>query len=130
MMLAPAAAQASATARPIPRPAPVTAMTFPSRRPTGGSVPVDPSDSVPAAEMVMETGAPRTPLYCERMASVRQFQVTFDCAEPERVARFWCEALGYVVPPPPEGFDSWAEFDGSLPPERQGAAFACVDPAG
>ncbi|MGH8793725.1 MAG: VOC family protein, partial [Stackebrandtia sp.] len=25
------------------------------------------------------------------MASVKQFQVTFDCAEPERVARFWCE---------------------------------------
>ncbi|WP_125777758.1 VOC family protein [Antribacter gilvus] len=30
------------------------------------------------------------------MASVRQVQVTFDCAEPERVARFWSEALGYV----------------------------------
>ena len=29
------------------------------------------------------------------MASVKQFQVTFDCAEPERVARFWCEVLGY-----------------------------------
>ncbi|MCU1681941.1 MAG: hypothetical protein JWQ81_2680 [Amycolatopsis sp.] len=37
------------------------------------------------------------------MASIKQFQVTFDCAEPERVARFWCEVLGYVVPPPPEG---------------------------
>ena len=30
------------------------------------------------------------------MGSVKQFQVTFDCAEPERVARFWCEVLGYV----------------------------------
>ena len=49
------------------------------------------------------------------MASVRQFQVTFDCAEPERVARFWCEVLGHVVPPPPEDRDS---------------AFACVDPTG
>src|SRR4051812_32054660 len=64
------------------------------------------------------------------MASVRQFQVTFDCAEPERVARFWCEVLGYVVPPPPEGFDSWDSFDRSRPPEKQGAAFACVDPTG
>lgn len=61
---------------------------------------------------------------------VRQVQVTFDCAEPERVARFWCEVLGYVVPPPPEGFASWGDFDRSLPPERQGAAFACVDPTG
>ena len=29
----------------------------------------------------------------------RQVQVTFDCAQPERVARFWCEVLGYVPPP-------------------------------
>jgi len=64
------------------------------------------------------------------MASVRQVQVMFDCAEPERVARFWCEVLGYVVPPPPEGFASWADYDRSLPPERQGAAFACSDPTG
>jgi len=28
------------------------------------------------------------------MASVKQFQVTFDCAEPERVARFWYEVRG------------------------------------
>ncbi|MFI2641868.1 VOC family protein [Streptomyces sp. NPDC018610] len=64
------------------------------------------------------------------MASVKQFQVTFDCADPERVARFWCEVLGYVVPPPPQGFASWKEFDGSLPPEHQGSRFACVDPTG
>ena len=64
------------------------------------------------------------------MADVRQVQVTFDCAEPERVARFWCEVLGYVVPPPPPGFDSWQAFDRSLPADRQGSAFACVDPTG
>lgn len=64
------------------------------------------------------------------MASVKQVQVTFDCAEPERVALFWCEALGYVVPPPPPGFASWDEFDATLPPEHQGSAFACVDPTG
>lgn len=64
------------------------------------------------------------------MATVRQFQVTFDCAEPERVARFWCEVLGYEVPPPPKGFASWTEFDQSLPAESQGSAFACVDPTG
>ena len=38
--------------------------------------------------------------------------------------------LGYVVPPPPEGFATWDEFDRSLPPEHQGSAFACVDPSG
>jgi hypothetical protein len=64
------------------------------------------------------------------MASVKQFQVTFDCAEPERLARFWCEVLGYEVPPPPEGFATWDDFDRSLPPDHQGSAFACVDPSG
>ena len=46
------------------------------------------------------------------MASVRQVQVTFDCAEPERVARFWCEVLGYA------------------PSEYDGAPSACTDPTG
>lgn len=64
------------------------------------------------------------------MGTIRQVQITFDCAEPERVARFWCEVLGYEVPPPPSGFASWAEFDQSLPADRQGAAFACGDPSG
>ncbi|MFD9084958.1 VOC family protein [Streptomyces erythrochromogenes] len=64
------------------------------------------------------------------MAPIKKFQLTFDCAQPERVARFWCEALGYVVPPPPEGFADWGAFDRALPPERQGSAFACVDPSG
>jgi hypothetical protein len=64
------------------------------------------------------------------MSSVKQFQVTFDCAEPERVARFWCEVLGYVVPPPPEGFATWNDFDRTQPAEQQGASYACVDPTG
>ena len=49
------------------------------------------------------------------MATVRQVQVTFDCAEPERVGRFWCEVLGYVEPPA-EGLD--------------GSWFAATDPTG
>lgn len=64
------------------------------------------------------------------MTSTKQVQVTFDCADPEAVARFWCEVLGYVVPPPPEGFASWDEFDSALPADLQGSAFACEDPAG
>ncbi|WP_030160837.1 VOC family protein [Streptomyces sp. NRRL S-244] len=64
------------------------------------------------------------------MSLIKQIQVTFDCAEPERVARFWCEVLGYVVPPAPEGFATWADYDRSLPPERQGAGFVCMDPTG
>ena len=64
------------------------------------------------------------------MTTVKQFQVTFDCAEPERVARFWCEVLGYVAPEPPEGFDTWADYNRTLPAEEQGARFACSDPSG
>jgi hypothetical protein len=64
------------------------------------------------------------------MTSVKQIQVTFDCAEPERVARFWCDVLGYVAPPPPEGFDSWESFERTLSPELRGSWFACVDPSG
>jgi hypothetical protein len=64
------------------------------------------------------------------MPGVKQVQITFDCAEPELVARFWCAALGYVVPPPPSGYASWADYDRELPREDQGATFACVDPTG
>lgn len=64
------------------------------------------------------------------MTSTKQIQVAFDCAEPERVARFWCQVLGYVVPPPPQGFASWEDVDLALPADRRGSAFACVDPSG
>ncbi|WP_326783334.1 VOC family protein [Streptomyces sp. NBC_00151] len=64
------------------------------------------------------------------MSSVKQFQVTFDCEQPERVARFWCEVLGYVVPPPPAGFATWDDYGRSQPAEEQGSWFACADPTG
>ncbi|MFE2874487.1 VOC family protein [Streptomyces roseus] len=64
------------------------------------------------------------------MSSIRQVQVTFDCAEPERVARFWCEVLGYVIPPPPAGFATWDEYNGSRPPRDRGSWSACGDPSG
>ncbi len=41
------------------------------------------------------------------MSSVKQFQVTFDCAEPVRVARFWAETLGYQAEYGDEQ-DGWA----------------------
>jgi Glyoxalase-like domain len=68
--------------------------------------------------------------YVGPMVSVKQFQVTFDCADPEQVARFWCQVLGYVDPPPPDGFATWDDFGRSRPPERQGSEFACMDPSG
>lgn len=49
---------------------------------------------------------------------MRKVQVTFDCAKPELLARFWCEVLGYVLPPSAQE----SELDASWS--------ACVDPSG
>jgi hypothetical protein len=49
------------------------------------------------------------------VTTLRKIQVTFDCAEPARVARFWCEVLGYELAPGAEDATSWS---------------ACVDPTG
>ncbi|WP_394331494.1 VOC family protein [Streptomyces thermolilacinus] len=38
--------------------------------------------------------------------------------------------LGYVVPPPPDGFATWDDFHRAQPPEERGSWFACVDPSG
>lgn len=60
----------------------------------------------------------------------RTVQVTFDCADPAALARFWIEVLGYRLADPPPGFDSWdAALDAlGIPPERRNDASACVDP--
>ncbi|GHJ43482.1 hypothetical protein Cs7R123_08240 [Catellatospora sp. TT07R-123] len=64
------------------------------------------------------------------MKSIKQIQVTFDCREPGRVARFWCEVLGYVLTPVPDGFATWEDYQLALPPEQRDAWAACVDPTG
>jgi catechol 2,3-dioxygenase-like lactoylglutathione lyase family enzyme len=38
------------------------------------------------------------------------FQLVIDCADPERMARFWAQALGYVPEPPPDGFETWDDY--------------------
>ncbi|MGQ4491413.1 VOC family protein [Streptomyces sp. 372A] len=64
------------------------------------------------------------------MATIKHFQVTFDCADPERVGRFWCAVLGYVPPEPPEGSGSWDAYNASLPAEERNTWFAASDPTG
>jgi catechol 2,3-dioxygenase-like lactoylglutathione lyase family enzyme len=60
----------------------------------------------------------------------RDIQVTFDCADPARLAEFWAEVLGYRLQDPPPGFDSWGQALESMgvPPERRNDASALVDP--
>ena len=60
----------------------------------------------------------------------RTVQVTVDCADPRSLSEFWCEVLGYVIPPPPPGFDSWDAFRETLPEHLRNSASACEDPDG
>jgi Glyoxalase-like domain len=59
-------------------------------------------------------------------------QVTFDCADPARLATFWASALGYKLQDPPAGYATWPEFLDAMgvPEERWTAASAVVDPEG
>jgi len=59
-------------------------------------------------------------------------QVTFDCADPARVASFWAEALGYKLQDPPEGYASWPDFLTAIgvPEADWNKASAIVDPEG
>ena len=62
----------------------------------------------------------------------RDVQITFDCADPAKLAAFWAEVLGYRLQDPPEGFESWEQALDALgvPPERRNDASAVVDPEG
>jgi hypothetical protein len=57
-------------------------------------------------------------------------QVVIDCADPAALAPFWAEALGYVVQPPPPGFESWPDWlrKQGIPEQSWNDASAVVDP--
>jgi hypothetical protein len=57
-------------------------------------------------------------------------QVVFDCADPDRVARFWAEALHYALQPPPTGYESWEDWlrAHDIPEDQWNMASAVVDP--
>ena len=60
------------------------------------------------------------------------FQVTFDCADPRRQARFWAQVLGYVPQSPPAGFASWPDYALSMGMSASALddVAAIVDPTG
>ncbi|MQY14853.1 hypothetical protein SRB5_50290 [Streptomyces sp. RB5] len=62
----------------------------------------------------------------------KEFQVTFDCADPGAQAEFWTQALGYELAPPPKPFADWTEaLDAwGVPPEERNDRSAIVDPEG
>jgi hypothetical protein len=61
-----------------------------------------------------------------------KIQVVFDCADPDRLAKFWAVALGYKLQDPPEGYGSWEEMlrETGVPEDEWNSASAVVDPAG
>ncbi|WP_110183325.1 VOC family protein [Nocardioides solisilvae] len=66
------------------------------------------------------------------MSALREIQVTFDAHDPDRLARFWAEALGYRLQPAPPPFADWDEaLDAwGVPPEARGSKSAIVPPEG
>jgi Glyoxalase-like domain len=62
-----------------------------------------------------------------------RFQLVIDCANPDRLARFWAAALGYELAPPPTGFATWDDYyrDLGVPEEDLGGgADRISDPRG
>jgi hypothetical protein len=59
-------------------------------------------------------------------------QIVFDAADPETLSGFWAALLGYVFPPPPDGYASWEAFLAELgvPKSDWNRASAIVDPDG
>ena len=70
----------------------------------------------------------------------RTIQVTFDCADPEAVSRFWAAVLGYDIPGPPgydasagqDVFEAWHAFLGrvGVPESEWNSKSALEDPDG
>jgi hypothetical protein len=62
------------------------------------------------------------------------FQLVINCVgHPESLARFWAEALGYVLESPPAGFTTWDDWrrDVGLPASWLGRGTDCIiDPNG
>ena len=62
----------------------------------------------------------------------QSFQVTIDCADPNRLATFWAGVLGYKIQDPPPGYATWQEFltAQGVPESEWNLRSAVVDPDG
>ncbi len=59
-------------------------------------------------------------------------QIVFDTTDPDRLARFWAQALRYKLQDPPAGFASWQAWlkDQGIPESEWNSASAIIDPDG
>jgi hypothetical protein len=61
-----------------------------------------------------------------------KLQVVFDCKDPDRLAKFYAEALHYKMQDPPTGYPSWESWlrGQGIPEAEWNTASAIVDPEG
>jgi hypothetical protein len=65
-----------------------------------------------------------------------KFSLAIDCESPQRMVKFWCTALGYVVEQPPASYEGWNAFWRSIGvpedelDEESDLGDSIVDPAG
>lgn len=68
------------------------------------------------------------------MSDYRRYQITVDCRDPDLLARFWADVLGYELEHPPAGHATWRDYwiSVGIPPEEagNGGFDSIVDPAG
>ena len=59
-------------------------------------------------------------------------QIAFDCLDVDRMVQFWASALGYVVQPPPPGYDRWEDLlaEMGVPEDQWSSRSAIIDPEG
>jgi catechol 2,3-dioxygenase-like lactoylglutathione lyase family enzyme len=59
-------------------------------------------------------------------------QVTIDCADPDGLAHFWADLLGYELDSPPDGYDSWEDWltEQGVPESEWNSKSAITDPDG
>ena len=62
----------------------------------------------------------------------RGLQIVFDAGDPAGLADFWALAMGYIIQPPPEGYESWDDWARAMdiPEQNWNDARALVDPDG
>ena len=60
----------------------------------------------------------------------RRVQIAVDCHDPQRLAEFWCQVLGYKLRKPPDGHASWPEYSAAVAVQPGEAWAVIVDPDG
>ena len=108
--------------RPLPRADAEQHRLLDQRRPTRGHVDHEVRVRAHEASVGGACESPRHRMF-RRCQMAVSYQLVIDCTSPDPLARFWAEALHYVIEPPPAGHDSWDEFYRSIGVARGGARY-------